>query len=522
MPCFADVLTIVESLAPKGSTYGWVDAVRGVQHKLWRLRDRYPIAFATRACNLDVLFKRSLYVPLLFQSTSDEFVFATLAHFLFLHHYSGGIRDLTTLVLYDEGLTAWSSKPANIDQAPVLASLQVQLREMGIGMIVTSAAISMTNALLKSNVHIRVTMGAGNPLDVDELTRTFQFTPGQREYLLTRIVPGQAIVKIGTDVPRLVAFPNSINDKRVAPTEWQEALARTDILRTPEPILRFAAPATKDSEKPEQSQTPATPVNPPSRNAPIARETSDNGDDEEISPNALVEGVGISLNEKKTSPNGVRQRVALSKHCVLMMDDVGEHHLTLTTPCFLRCGLRLSEGERAKTTLTNLGFIESFKVRTGAGRGRVGQAMRLSSSGRVWLGKAGAKSTKGGDSVQHEFFVQHLSRLIPHSSIETLGVDLIIPFHAEQHAQFKLALETLSASVIALNTGDLIALEVETAAPKVTGPRNVTKDVGFALTVIATYAKDMPSVQHRISHNSEVKVINVLRLIDALRPTEKA
>src|SRR5213078_4899957 len=97
------------------------------------------------------------------------------------------------------------------------------------------------------------------------------------------------------------------------------------------------------------------------------------------------------------------------------------HPLTLTTPCFQRCGLRLSEGDRAKTLLTNLEFLESHRVRTGAGRGKTGSALRVTPAGWAWLGKKPPKSTRGGDSVVHEFCVQHLSRLIPHSSIETLG-----------------------------------------------------------------------------------------------------
>jgi hypothetical protein len=184
------------------------------------------------------------------------------------------------------------------------------------------------------------------------------------------------------------------------------------------------------------------------------------------------------LSHNTQAPPVSHNRVALNKHCNLIAEDVSEHHLTLTTPCFRRCGLRLSEGERAKTTLTNLGFIESFKVRTGVGRGKTGQAMRLTPAGWKWIGKRPKKSTKGGDSVNHEFFVQHLARLIPHSSIETLGVDLVIAYNTDEHTNLHRALETLSARSIALNTGDLVALEVETSSPTVTGARNVVKDAG--------------------------------------------
>ncbi len=47
------------------------------------------------------------------------------------------------------------------------------------------------------------------------------------------------------------------------------------------------------------------------------------------------------------------------------------------------------------------------------------------------------------------------------------------------------------------------------------------KDAGFALTVIATFPKDVASVQQRIPYNDRVFVIDLLRLFDALRPTEE-
>ena len=488
VPCLADVLAIVDTLAPKGSTYGWVDAVRNVQYKLWRLRDRYPVAFTTRSCNLDVLFRRSLYLPLLFQSTSDEFVFAVLAHLLFLHHYHAGIRDLTTLIIYDEGLTGWSSKPANIDQAPVLATLQVQLREMGIGMLVTSAAISMTSALLKSNVHIRVTMGAGNPQDIDELTRTFQFTPDQRDYLLTRITPGQAIVKIGTDVPRLVTFPNITDEKRVSLAAWQEALQRTDILRPPVSPLQLPA-AREEHEgngQPTPAQRPAPSSSPPSRVAPVVEKTPSNS------------------------------RVPLNKHASALLEDVADHPLTLTTPAFARCKLRLSEGDRAKTQLIDLGFMDSHRVRTGSGRGKTGSALRLTQAGWQWLDRTPPKGTRGGDSAQHEFLVTELARRIPSSMIETLSVDLVIPYNTIRHAALHHALEALCARNIALNDGEIIALEIESSRPLTTGPRNVQRDTGFALTIIATLGKTQ-ELQQVIRENDRVVIIDALRLLDALR-----
>jgi hypothetical protein len=222
----------------------------------------------------------------------------------------------------------------------------------------------------------------------------------------------------------------------------------------------------------------------------------------------------------QTAPLNMPRRIALNKHTAAILADVGENPLTLTTPCFGRCNLRLSEGERAKATVTNLGFLESFKVRTGCGRGKTGQAMRLTPSGWAWLDRKPPKGTRGGDSVQHEFLVRQLARLIARSTIETLGADLVNPYNAEEHEHLHHALETLSATTIALNTGDLIALEVECSRPDITAARNVTRDAGFALTVIATLQQDLASLQRRMPHNDRVVIVDVLRLLDALRTTE--
>lgn len=473
VPCLADVQRIVDTLAPRGSTYAWLDAVRGVQHKMWRLRDRYGIGFQTRECKLDVLFQRSLYVPLLFQSTSDEFVFSVLAHLLFLHHHAHGIRTLDTLILYDEGLTAWSNRPTNIDHAPVLASLQVQLREMGIGMLVTTASINQTHDLLKSNAHIQVTMGATNPDDRDELSRSFRLTDLQREYLTSHLTIGQAIVQIGNDVARLVTFPNIAHNKTITNSEWNTALARATILAPHndrvEPVRLLQAGDHGRNDEPRTA--PMTP--------PIAR------------------------------------RVALNQYAATLLDDVATHPYTLTTAAYDRCAMHWTQGDRAKTLLTELDFLVAHKVTTGSGRGKTGSALITTAGGWTWLGRTPPKGTRGGDSAQHAFLVHELARHIINSSIETLGADLVIPYDATEHEQLLQALTTLSGTTIALNTSDLIAVEIEVSAPTKTVPRNITRDAGFHRTIIATLPKHVTTVSRLVEHHAIV--VDVLRLLDALR-----
>src|SRR5205823_1212534 len=66
--------------------------------------------------------------------------------------------------------------------------------------------------------------------------------------------------------------------------------------------------------------------------------------------------------------------------------------------------------------------------------GKTGSALRLTPAGWQWLGRTPAKGTRGGDSVQHAFLVHELARRIPRSTIETLSVDLVIPYNTADHA----------------------------------------------------------------------------------------
>jgi hypothetical protein len=95
----------------------------------------------------------------------------------------------------------------------------------------------------------------------------------------------------------------------------------------------------------------------------------------------------------------------------------------------------------------------------------------------------------------------------------------VIPYNTVDHANLLTAIHALTARTIALNTGDLIAIEVECSRPEITAPRNVARDTGFALTVIAVLGK-MQQLQRTIGDSDRVLIVDVLRLFDALRTTE--
>jgi hypothetical protein len=502
-PSLADALAILQTMGAKGDTFSRRDAVTGVMLRLQRFAALCPGMFHTRVgLTLDDLFTHSLYVPITTATEASEFAVTFLIHdLLFFQRHAQRRGGLAYVIVLDEGLSTWNAHASNIDRQPLLSYVQSMVREYAIGMIVTSTSVQLLDPLLKANLGTQIVMNLTSAAESSEIARTFGLSPEEHDYLNTQLVRGECIIKLADDWrhPMLATFPRTTTEKSVSTSDWSAAIERTNHLAQRRASATREGIASTGQPTPPQKSAPSP--SPPSRVAPVVKEakTSSNTSQEEL-------------------PSNTSRRVALNKHCTLIMDDVCENHLTLTTPCFLRCGLRFSEGERAKNTLTNLGFIESFKVRTGVGRGKVGQAMRLSSSGRAWLGKKPTKSTKGGDSVQHEFFVQHLSRLIPHSSIETLGADLVVPWTIAEHTRLRRALEALSARIISLNVGDLIAIEVECSRPELTGPRNVARDAGFALTVIAILGGTQKV--HAVVPTDRVLVIDVLRLFDALRTTE--
>ena len=210
------------------------------------------------------------------------------------------------------------------------------------------------------------------------------------------------------------------------------------------------------------------------------------------------------------------QRVPLPAHAEALLHDVVDHSLTLTTASYDRIGIHWMQGDRAKQLILKLGFLEAHKVTTGSGRGKIGSALRLTPAGWQWLGKQPPKGMRGGGSVQHEFLVRQLASRIAHSTIETLGADLVIPYNTADHLQLVAPLETLGERAISLNNGDLLALEVECSMPERTAPRNIRRDAGFALTIIAILGKNKLGT----TFGNRVVIVDVLRLLDALRTTE--
>jgi len=313
---------------------------------------------------------------------------------------------------------------------------------------------------------------------------------------------GTGIAKFrGTEYPLLFTYEPFPHAKDITEQALRAARARTRSFCEHIPQTVAAKERIEGNEQPTPSHAPAPSSSPPSRVAPV------------------VEEAKTSPNTSQEAPSDASRRVALNKHAAGLLQDAADHLLTPTTAAYDRMGIHYTIGDRAKQLDLNLGLLEAHKVRIGAGRGKTASILRLTPAGWAWLGRKPPKGTRGGDSVAHQYYVLQLHRLIPRSTIETLGADLGVSYNAAQHEHFVSVLQTLGTRTIAHNTGDLIAIEVECSRPEITAPRNVARDTGFALTVIAVLGKTQ-QLQRTIGDADRVLLVDVLRLLDALRTTE--
>jgi hypothetical protein len=508
-PCVLDWRDEVRGLAGNKDTYTRRDRCEGLALRLDRLVDQYPGIATTRVGEgipLDALCTHPVYFGFGLHTEIEAFLTQWLLELRFSYNRANGLRALNTLVLLDESNLLVHDKTISAE-APLVARFPL-LREFGIAVCLTANNYRSVPPPIRSSLYLQIAMNVTDATEATEIARTFGHKDRQREYHDKKLTLGTCISKFGDrwKHPVVARFEPLQIRKSVDAAAWQAALDRTNAL------ARTAAREGNTGWTPPSQATTAT----ASREQPTRATDS-------IAANVTTSRA-MSPEQKlshNTEPPPVPpNRVALSTSAEALLRDIADHPTTLTTLSYNRLGIHWMQGDRDKQLLLRLEFITATKVRTSAGRGGIGNSLRLEPPAWVWLQRTPKKGTRGGDSVQHEYLVRQLNARIAHSNIETLGVDLVIAYKKEAHTNLHCAFETLSARSIALNTGDLVALEVETSAPSVTGPRNVVKDAGFALTVITTFAKDVASVQRRISHNGQVILIDVLRLMDALRTTE--
>ena len=124
--------------------------------------------------------------------------------------------------------------------------------------------------------------------------------------------------------------------------------------------------------------------------------------------------------------------------------------------------------------------------------------------------------------------MQELASILTKSTVEatvgTKSVDLILPYNAATHSALTEFLAANSEDTVALNDGDVLAIEVEISNPDRTIPSNAAKnrEAGIVTTVVAVLPKSIAEAMTVIAGlepglRSTLVLVDVLRLLDHVR-----
>jgi hypothetical protein len=497
----ADLVDSLRELGTPREPASRAEARSGCIARLRRFED-YAL-FTTRDNGIpwEVLLNRTFVVRSRAFDDTARFAYDLLARYAFLHDRHQRQHGLRRVLLIDESYQLLAANQDGIRAIEPLVTLKQLCREFGTGVITTTVTLDGLSTLARASTHFHIALPPNNQEEAQAVIRVLGLEPDAAEHFLHRMQRGEGLLRIGScpDVVHL-RITSGMTNKHATPEEIAMARARTNQLaRTPRVVhllpaspLETAAAREEDEDtgQPTPSHESAPSSSPPSRVAPVV----------------------------ETAPN--TRRVALNAHASKLLKVVAEHPAIPTTRAYQLAGVHYVIGDRAKQQTIALGFLEAEKVRTGTGRGTTASALRLTPAGWKWLGRKAPKGLRGGSSIQHEFCIRYLAERIPNSVIETLGADLVIPYNGAIHEPLLRAIQTISAREIVLNDGDVIALEVECSRPEITAPRNIARNAGFALTIIATLG-ETARLQRTIGESEHVVVDDVLRLLDALRTTEE-
>jgi len=494
-----DFIDEVDALASKGETYAYRDSQRNTSARHRRAARSYPHLHVRGAPGIAALWGRSIYLPLAGTSDIDDFhatyLVRRLFHYAQAHPAPGSLRYIIDL---DEGQPFFSDNPNTITGRASLSIIQGMSRSTGIAFCVNTNALALTDASLRGNVATMIFFRPANGVDAHEVQRTLNLTDNQVRYACA-MPRGHVIIKIAHWPQAILATFDPI-DLGTTPAEYQQAIERTrayfsaHATTQPPALHRAAREGIEGTGQPTPSHAPSS--SPPSRVAPVVEHTADT------------------------------RRIALNKHVASLLHDAWAHPYSLCTVSYRRCGLRLSEGDRARSQAERLQLLHASRVTCGRGRGKTGICLSLTDDGLRWLGRTPTKGLRGGSSVQHCFCVFELHRRIPGSSIEeyldTKAVDLCIPFNTHHHEGLYRTIVALTGMTPRLNDGAMIAVEVEITGGARSAQRNAAKNqaAGVALTIIAIDHKAPERLAARLPGNT--LVVDVYALLDALRTTENA
>lgn len=477
-PTISTLRECVQRLGTPRDTYARRDAITGVSLRLQRLIETYPLPASTaNAPSLAELLQDSLYVGSLTHDDTTDWLVLLVLQTLYLAKRAAQNRTLTHVVLIDEGLLTVHKNPNTITGQSILSRLYGMVREFGISLIVTSLSLAQTDPHLRSNTGTLVVLRPHEDNDLRAAVDAMHLNPHQADFV--RTMPRGLCVIRHPELPDpvLCTYPPLPIDKTIHhhPTTVPTSP------RTPLPQL--SAP------------TPPIPLN-------------------------------STAEEPRTKPPTEPPRVmALNRHENALLSVVCDA-ITPSTPAYERAGLSLADGDGAAKRLEQKGLIQRERIVLHLGRGGHGMGLAATTSGYARASKERSVKTRGGDSVQHAYLIQELHRALPGSTVEaivgTKSVDLLIALNTERDADRCLIAYLSAKTTIPPNTGDLVALEVETSDPTKTAPNNILKnhEAGISLTLVLVLPKEEGALKKVLAADTSLPssfvVLNVLDLLTAL------
>jgi hypothetical protein len=461
-PSLADLQTYIKD-------HDKTPAGKAAVQRLETINVAYPAIFTSKTNLWDALHETSLYVgvrgPL---SQATRFLFWHLITERWRYLREQGHRDRThTTIILDEGPATFSKRQQTVSgMASTPAQLLTMMREHGMRCIVATPSWTELDPLVLAQFHVQIALHPSDGRELAAISKTFRLNEAQAAVAAT-LQRGIGLCTMREiDHPFLITYPPYEEEKHVEKA-----------------VLAAAAERTKHFAAKEGVGQPAPAVTP--------------------SPSAPARAAAPPI-------------IALNKTETRLLNYVGERTVVLTTEAIRDLTLHPQAFMRAKKKLCQLDLLTATRIRCRSGRGGSGVALTLTTSGTTRATCAIPHQTRGNDSAQHRYLVTRLAATIPDAQVElTLGtksIDIIIPYNTTTHASL-----TNAIGEVALNDGDLLAIEVDLSAKTIAN--NVTKNAaaGIALNIIAVLPEHVTQARRALQGRRDAIAVDALRLLDALR-----
>jgi DNA polymerase III delta prime subunit len=517
VPSIEDLRHAVERLATPKDTWRRRDSIEGVVQRLRRIELRNEVmATAREGFGVEDLCERSFYLPVTYLTDVDEFTWTSLSTHLGIHRKAKNLRGgLRTALVMDEGAALWGEHAGkrHISGAPLLVGQLPTAREFGSAFIVTSTTVAADQMLIANcGTHIILPLATAEEARVAQ--RRYGFTDNQTR-LLPRLPVGQFVLHLGRRCPTPIhaMLPDLHIEKTVPQSLWEYAVSRTD-QRAPSapPTRSLTAPSTTtppnpQSPSPSEAQ-PTTSSKPPiPATLPITTTTPP-------APPPKPTAIALNNNQERLNRSVVERIAPITWH-------------------FDRLDLHPDEGNAAAKQLVLLGLATREPIVVRSGKGGRAIALVPTPAGIERSGTKPPRGTRGGDSVQHQYLVEELARLLdgskPEAIVGTKSVDILLTYNAGKHAALAIALNTIATPPVILTEGQVVAAEVEVSAPDRTISANAIKNnaAGIPLTVIAVMPKALPVAKRTIAKldqrlRATLTLVDALRFLDHLRAGREA